>query len=171
RRIPFHFAPAPIRSLHALRRGKPADEQTLTPPHGHPLPSDGRGAGGESRLALYGANPVADLTLSLLMVRAPANPSAAHQSGTTWLSRPAWPKVSLQSLGSGLVRFLLAVQALGAFGLISLGVLFSKFGVARPILHPLILQQISRAGLRLLPLATFLAIGLGLIVIGQTVSV
>lgn len=73
--------------------------------------------------------------------------------------------------GGGLVRLLRAVQGIGAFALISLGVLAGKIGVARSIVHPLILQQIARAGLRLFPLAAFLAFALGFIVIGQTVSV
>ena len=74
-------------------------------------------------------------------------------------------------VGSKLVRFILAVHALGAFALITLGVIVSKFGTARQIVLPLTLRQIDRAGLRLFPLATFLAVGLGLIIIGQTVSV
>ena len=74
------------------------------------------------------------------------------------------PRSWVDRAGGGFVRLLLAVQGLGAFSLISLGVLVRKIGVARSIVHPLILQQIARAGLRLFPLAAFL-------VFGQTVSV
>jgi phospholipid/cholesterol/gamma-HCH transport system permease protein len=73
--------------------------------------------------------------------------------------------------GRTLVRLFLSIHGLGAFALITLGVLVSKAGVARPIVHPLIVQQLARAGLRLMPMASFLAVALGLMVIGQTVSV
>ena len=69
------------------------------------------------------------------------------------------------------MRFLLDLHGLGAFGLITLGVLVSKAAVARRIIYPLALRQIYRAGVQLLPMASFLALALGLIVIGQTVSV
>jgi phospholipid/cholesterol/gamma-HCH transport system permease protein len=76
----------------------------------------------------------------------------------------------LNALGRGLVRFILSVQGLGAFALISLGVLVTNFGVARNVIHPLTLQQTFRAGVRLLPLALFLSMALGFVVIGQTVA-
>jgi phospholipid/cholesterol/gamma-HCH transport system permease protein len=101
----------------------------------------------------------------------PAGVNVTEESDTSfWTRRPrhaSW----LNLPGRKLVRFLFAVQGLGAFALISLGVLFRKIGVARAIVHPLILQQIFRAGLRLLPMAAFLAIALGFIIIGQTVAV
>ena len=68
------------------------------------------------------------------------------------------------------MRFLGALHALGAFALISFGVLISKFGVARAVIYPVALAQIARSGLRLLPMILFLAIALGLVIIGQTVS-
>jgi phospholipid/cholesterol/gamma-HCH transport system permease protein len=74
-------------------------------------------------------------------------------------------------LGRHLVRFILALHGLGAFALITLGVLISKSGPARRTIYPLMLFQVARSGLRLLPLASLLAIALGLMVIGQTVSV
>jgi phospholipid/cholesterol/gamma-HCH transport system permease protein len=81
------------------------------------------------------------------------------------------PRFYVAYLGRILVRFILAIHGLGAFALITFGVLCSKFGAARQIVHPLILLQVARSGLRLLPLAAFLALALGLVVIGQTVSV
>ena len=54
--------------------------------------------------------------------------------------------------------------------MISFGVLISKFGVAREVVYPVALAQIARSGLRLLPMILFLAIALGLVIIGQTVS-
>jgi phospholipid/cholesterol/gamma-HCH transport system permease protein len=49
-------------------------------------------------------------------------------------------------------------------------VMVSKFGAAREVMRPLILKQTARSGLQLLPLITFFAAALGLVVIGQTVS-
>ena len=73
-------------------------------------------------------------------------------------------------LGRKLFRFLLTIQGLGAFALITLGVLIKKFAAARRVIRPLVSHEISRAGLRLLPMFLFLAAVLGLLVIGQTVS-
>jgi len=73
-------------------------------------------------------------------------------------------------LGRGLFRFLLTLQGLGAFTLITLGVMISRFGGARRVIRPLIRQEIARAGLRLLPMFLFMSAALGLLVIGQTVS-
>jgi phospholipid/cholesterol/gamma-HCH transport system permease protein len=77
----------------------------------------------------------------------------------------------LRLLGRRLVRFFLALHGLGAFALITLGVMFSKLGTARQILRPMIFLHIARSGLWLLPLASFLALGLGFIIIGQSVAV
>jgi phospholipid/cholesterol/gamma-HCH transport system permease protein len=66
--------------------------------------------------------------------------------------------------------FLADVQGLGAFALITLGVLVRKFRVARPVIWPLAAREISRAGTRLLPLFLFIAAALGFLIIGQTVS-
>jgi phospholipid/cholesterol/gamma-HCH transport system permease protein len=73
-------------------------------------------------------------------------------------------------LGRKLFRFLLTVQGLGAFALITLGVMITKLHVARRVIRPLVNYEISRAGVRLLPMFLFLAVALGLLVIGQTVS-
>lgn len=80
------------------------------------------------------------------------------------------PRSYSNYLGRKLFRFLLTVQGLGAFALITLGVIITKFRVARQVIHPLVSQQISRSGVRLLPMFLFLATALGLVVIGQTVS-
>ena len=57
-----------------------------------------------------------------------------------------------------------------AFALITLGVALTKANVARRLIYPLVYGQIYRAGLRLLPMVGFLALALGLVIIGQTVS-
>ncbi len=69
-----------------------------------------------------------------------------------------------------LLRFLLTLQGLGAFALITLGVMITRFRAARAVIRPLVFAEISRAGLRLMPLFLFMAVALGLVVIGQTVS-
>jgi phospholipid/cholesterol/gamma-HCH transport system permease protein len=51
-----------------------------------------------------------------------------------------------------------------------LSVVLGKFNTARSVVHPAIRTQIVRAGVSLLPMVAFLACALGLVVIGQTVS-
>ena len=80
------------------------------------------------------------------------------------------PKTYTNYIGRKIFRFLLTVQGLGAFGLITLGVMLRKMRVARRIIWPLIFHETSRAGLRLLPMFLFLAAALGLLIIGQSVS-
>jgi phospholipid/cholesterol/gamma-HCH transport system permease protein len=57
-----------------------------------------------------------------------------------------------------------------AFWLIATGVAVTRFNVAPHVLRPLLHAQIHRAGVRLLPMIGFLGCALGLIIIGQTVS-
>lgn len=66
--------------------------------------------------------------------------------------------------------FLLTVQGLGAFSLITLGVILTKFSVARRVIWPATLREIARSGLRLLPMFLFISLALGLVVIGQSVA-
>ncbi len=80
------------------------------------------------------------------------------------------PRSFSNYIGRKLFRFLVTIQGLGAFALITLGVILKKFGVARHVVWPLVFQEISRAGLRLLPMFLFVSTALGLLVIGQTVS-
>jgi len=91
-----------------------------------------------------------------------------NETAFFWTTR--WPRSYVTFVGHRIVRFLGALHALGAFALISFGVLISKFGVAREVIYPVALAQIVRSGLRLLPMILFLAIALGLVIIGQTVS-
>lgn len=73
-------------------------------------------------------------------------------------------------VGRKLLRFLLTIQGLGAFALITLGVMITKFGTSRRVTRPLVRAHLARSGLRLLPMTMFVSVALGLIVIGQTVS-
>lgn len=72
--------------------------------------------------------------------------------------------------GRRLIDFIMTMQGMGAFALITLGVTVTKFNVASRVIHPLIRAQIYRAGVCLLPITGFLAVALGLVIIGQTVS-
>jgi len=72
--------------------------------------------------------------------------------------------------GRRLISFLHTLHGLGAFALITLGVLVTKGAHARKLIYPLTIQQLARSGVRLLPMIIFLAIALGLVIIGQTVS-
>jgi phospholipid/cholesterol/gamma-HCH transport system permease protein len=73
-------------------------------------------------------------------------------------------------LGRKLFRFLLTAQGLGAFALITLGVILTKFRAARQVVWPAAVQEVARAGWRLLPMFLFISAALGLLVIGQSVS-
>jgi phospholipid/cholesterol/gamma-HCH transport system permease protein len=86
------------------------------------------------------------------------------------LRRAPLPRSYTNYLGRKLFLFLLTVQGLGAFALITLGVILKKFRVAPNVMRPLIRREIVRAGLGLLPMFLFLAVALGFLVIGQTVS-
>ena len=84
--------------------------------------------------------------------------------------RATRPKTYTDLLGRKLFLFLLTVQGLGAFALITLGVLLKKNGLARNVMGPRIRQEIARAGVALMPMFLFVAFALGFLVIGQTVS-
>jgi phospholipid/cholesterol/gamma-HCH transport system permease protein len=79
---------------------------------------------------------------------------------------PAWATLAVRWLGQGLAT----VRGLGAFALITLAVLIRKWGTATHVVRPLIRREMARDGVRLLPLFLFLALALGLVVVGQTVS-
>src|SRR5436189_2636305 len=89
---------------------------------------------------------------SLFVLRMPLPPSISH------------------SLGRKLFRLLLTIQGLGAFALITLGVILTKFRNARQVIWPAVFRETSRAGLQLLPMFLFVSAALGLLVIGQSVS-
>ena len=83
----------------------------------------------------------------------------------TWLARSY-----LNLIGRGILHVVRTIHGLGAFALITLGVTVTKFGQSTRVIHPLVLSQIHRAGLRLLPMVSFMAVALGLVIIGQSVS-
>lgn len=80
-------------------------------------------------------------------------------------TRPVW-----RGPASLLLRLLTTLHELGAFTVITLGVMVAKFRRSRALIFPLAREQIWRAGIRLLPMVVFLGLVLGLVVVGQTVA-
>lgn len=60
-------------------------------------------------------------------------------------------------------------RRIGAFTLITLGTLVTKFGTSPRVIRPLVQQEILRSGVRVLPIVCFLGMALGLVIVGQTV--
>ena len=85
-------------------------------------------------------------------------------------AQPSFARLYLNWIGRITLRVGRTLHGLGAFALITLGVTITKFWKASALIHPMILMQINRAGVRLLPMVSFVAFALGLVVIGQTVS-
>jgi phospholipid/cholesterol/gamma-HCH transport system permease protein len=118
--------------------------------------------------------------MQILFDRLPAGFYAAVMRGnlakaftltdTQLFRRAPLPKSYTDFLGRKLFLFLLTMQGLAAFALITLGVILRKSGVARNVIRLRIRQEIARAGVALLPMFLFVALALGFLVIGQTVS-
>lgn len=85
-------------------------------------------------------------------------------------TRAPLPRSYSDYLGRQIFIVLLTIQGLAAFALIILGVILKKFGVARAVMRPRIRQEINRSGASLMPMFIFVALALGFLVIGQTVS-
>ena len=98
------------------------------------------------------------------------NASAFDVPQVRFLFHMPLPRNLTHYVGRKLFRFLLTIQGLGAFALITLGVVLTKTRVARHVVWPATFREISRAGLRLLPMFLFMSAALGLLVIGQSVS-
>jgi phospholipid/cholesterol/gamma-HCH transport system permease protein len=101
---------------------------------------------------------------------AKGNESAFDAPRMRWLMRAPLPLGYTNYLGRRFVRFLVTVQGVGAFALITLGVMVTKLRVARDVTYPLIRRELSRSGLSLLPMFLFMSTALGLVIIGQAVS-
>jgi len=80
------------------------------------------------------------------------------------------PKSYTDRLGRKIFLALMTVQGLGAFALITLAVILKKTQVARRVVQPRVRQEISRSGSAMMPLFFFVALALGFVVVGQTVS-
>ena len=73
-------------------------------------------------------------------------------------------------LGARIVGTIEVLRELGAFAVITLGVTFTKFNVAKRVVHPLIFAQIWNAGVRLLLMVGFIGAAFGFLIVGQTVG-
>ena len=76
----------------------------------------------------------------------------------------------VERVGMRIIDTLDVLRELGAFAVITLGVTLTKFNSSKRVVHPLIFAQIWNAGVRLLPMISFIGAVLGLVVVGQTVS-
>lgn len=91
-------------------------------------------------------------------------PQVDESAAVSWL--PGWSAV----VGRGLLQSISTLKGLVAFALITLGVLLRKAATAPRLMRPMIRREVNRSGTQLLPMFAFLAVALGLVVIGQTVS-
>jgi phospholipid/cholesterol/gamma-HCH transport system permease protein len=91
-------------------------------------------------------------------------------TNTEILRHAPLPKSYSDYLGRKLFLFLLTMQGLGAFALITLTVMLRKRSVAREVMRPRIRQETTRSGVALLPMFVFVSLALGFLVIGQTVA-
>lgn len=98
------------------------------------------------------------------------NVSAFDSPQARFVLRMPAPPTFTHFLGRKLYRSLLTIQGLGAFALITLGVILTKFRVARHVIWPATRRQVARSGLYLLPMFIFISVALGFVVIGQAVS-
>lgn len=80
------------------------------------------------------------------------------------------PKAYTNYFGRQLIRLLVTIHGLGAFGLITLGVILTKLTKAESVTIPAIFRELRRSGLQLMPMFLFMSSVLGLLVIGQTLT-
>lgn len=90
-------------------------------------------------------------------------------AGVSLLAAPL-PRSYLNYVGGKLIELAELIQGLGAFTLITLGVILTKWKRSPRVIHPLIRAQVDRAGVGLLPVIAFAAFALGFVAIGETVS-
>jgi phospholipid/cholesterol/gamma-HCH transport system permease protein len=76
----------------------------------------------------------------------------------------------MEGVGARIVRTLDVLRELAAFAVITLGVTLTKFNVSKRVVRPLVFTQIWDAGVRLLPMISFIGAAFGLLIVGQTVA-
>jgi phospholipid/cholesterol/gamma-HCH transport system permease protein len=76
----------------------------------------------------------------------------------------------MEGVGARIVRTLDVLRELAAFAVITLGVTLTKFNVSKRVVRPLMFAQIWDAGVRLLPMISFIGAAFGLLIVGQTVA-
>jgi phospholipid/cholesterol/gamma-HCH transport system permease protein len=99
------------------------------------------------------------------------NLAKAFQLANTQVFRHApLPRSYTNFIGHKIFLLLLTIHGLAAFALITLGVILKKSRVAHSVMQPRVRHEINRAGVALLPMFLFIALALGFLVVGQTVS-
>ncbi len=76
----------------------------------------------------------------------------------------------MRKIGAWMLGLFQTLHGMGAFALITAGVMCTKFNASARVVHPLARDQIAQAGLRQLPVVLFMAVALGFVVIGQMVA-
>lgn len=95
---------------------------------------------------------------------------AFDRSGLQKFRHAPLPRSYTDYVGRQIFIFLFTAQGLVAFALITLGVIVRKLGAAHSVMQPRLRQEISRSGTSLVPMFLFVALALGFLVVGQTVS-
>lgn len=80
------------------------------------------------------------------------------------------PRSYTDFVGRWLLRWFDTGRRVSAFALISLGVMATRFGEAKTVVHGLTAHYIALSGIRQLPIVGFLAAALGFAIVGQTVA-
>lgn len=96
--------------------------------------------------------------------------SALYASRARALLRAPLPRAYSNYFGRQLLRLLITIHGLGAFALITLGVILTRMRVAQSVTFPAIFKELRRSGLQLMPMFMFMSAVLGLLVIGQTLT-
>ena len=86
------------------------------------------------------------------------------------LLRAPLPRSYTDYIGRQLFLLLMTMQGVGALALITMGVILKKLNAAPAVTFPAIRRELTRSGVKLLPMFAFLSVALGLVIIGQTVS-
>lgn len=108
------------------------------------------------------------LTLDAVMPPVAAMPSA--ELPPWWRRAAGWPLVQAERAARWLFANLAGLRRLIAFGLITAGVLLTRFGHGRAVVWPAIFRELHRGGVQLLPLSVAIGAVLGMLVIGQAVG-
>jgi len=99
------------------------------------------------------------------------NPAkAVEPSNLQKFRRAPLPRSYTDYIGRQIFLMLLTVQGLVAFALITLGVIVKKSRIAHGVMQPRVRQELNRSGVGLLPMFIFMALALGFLVVGQTIS-
>lgn len=96
--------------------------------------------------------------------------SAFYAARARALMQAPLPRAYSNYFGRQVLRLLITIHGLGAFALITLGVILTKLRRAESVTLPLIFQEMRRSGLALMPMFMFMSVVLGLLVIGEAIT-